>query len=118
MTLLQNLRMVWRSWDMGRTATDCRLEVNGSFAKRACAAMEGAVGFKELCGGVPNKVKKITDQFCKKEGEENLGHNLWAGRFLEEYDSGKIFCFCTRCGCTAVSMIRGLGKKRHGPDEG
>ncbi len=71
---------------------------------------DGAGGFKELCGGVPNMVKKSIDIFCKKEGPENSVHNLWAARILEGHDNGKMLVFCTRCGWTAVSMIRGSGQ--------
>ena len=73
--------------------------------------------FKDLCVGVPVLVKKMIDDIGGRTGETDLGQKLRAARVLDGHDSGEIPVFCTRCGCTAVSAIKGLAKLCHGPSQ-
>ncbi len=62
---------------------------------------------------MPPIVKKITDGLAE-EGPK--GHSLWASKVEGGPDQGKTLVFCTRCGCTSVSAVRGLAKNCHEAD--
>ncbi len=62
-------------------------------------------------------IKKVTETLCMKGGKDDLGHKLWAARILEGHHEGRILVFCAKCGCAAVSAVRGLGKQCRGPGE-